>query len=58
LKKVQNFEPQIHYVVEQKAITKGIKMSKRVELVLVTKQETVVLPKAKPIVTEGVRLLE
>jgi hypothetical protein len=35
--RAQNFELQIHYVVEQKAITLGIRMSKRVELILVTK---------------------
>jgi hypothetical protein len=35
--RAQNFELQIHYVVEQKAITMGIRMSKGVELILVTK---------------------
>ncbi len=45
-----DFEPQIHYVVEQKAVTQGIKMSKGVEWVFVTKQETIVLPKVKLIV--------
>jgi hypothetical protein len=45
--RAQNFEPQIHYVVEQKATTQGIKMSKKVEPILVTRQEIVVLPRAK-----------
>ncbi len=48
--RAQNFEPLIHYVVEQEATTQGIRMSKGVELVHVTKQEIIVLPKAKPIV--------
>ncbi len=52
--KTQNFELPIHYMVEQEATIQGIKMSKRVEPVLVIKQETIVLPKAKPIVVEGV----
>ncbi len=38
LKKIaQNFEPHIHFVVEQEAITQGIKMSRGVELILVIK---------------------
>jgi GTP cyclohydrolase FolE2 len=41
-------------MVEQEATTQGIKMSRRVELLLIIKQETIVLPKAKPIVVEGV----
>ncbi len=41
-------------MVEQKAATQGIRMSKRVEPVLVTKQETIFLLRAKPIVIEGV----
>ncbi len=41
-------------MVEEKAATKGIKMSRRIELVLVTRQEIVVLPKAKPTIVEGV----
>jgi hypothetical protein len=52
--KTQNFELPIHYMVEQKATIQGIKMSKRVEPILVIKQETIVLPKAKPIVVKGV----
>jgi hypothetical protein len=51
--KVQNFDFLIHYVVEQKATIQGIKMSRRVELVLVTRQETIVLPRAKPTIVEG-----
>jgi hypothetical protein len=35
--KAQNFEPSIHYMVEQETITRGIKMSIGVELVFVTK---------------------
>jgi hypothetical protein len=41
-------------VVERKVATKGIKMSKRIELVLVIRQEIVVLPRAKPTIIEGV----
>ncbi len=41
-------------MVEQKAATQGIKMSKRVKLVLVIKQEIIVLPKVEPIVAQGV----
>jgi hypothetical protein len=53
-RKTQNFELPIHYMVEQEATNQGIKMSRRVEPILVIKQETIVLPKAKPIVVEGV----
>jgi hypothetical protein len=35
--KAQNFEPLIHYVVEEEATTQGIKMSRGVKLVFVTK---------------------
>ncbi len=41
--KAQNFEPSIHYVVEQKFATVSIIIFRGVELVLVTKQEIVVL---------------
>jgi hypothetical protein len=41
-------------VVEQPATTQGIKMSRGVELVLVIKQETIILPRTKPTVVEGV----
>jgi hypothetical protein len=44
----------IHYVVEQKASTQGIIISKGVESVLVIKQEIVVLLRVEPIVVEGV----
>jgi hypothetical protein len=40
--------------VEQKATTQGIKISKAVELVLITRQETVVLPRAEPTMVERV----
>ncbi len=40
-------------MVEQETITQGMKMSKGVEPVLITRQETVVLPKAKPTIAEG-----
>jgi hypothetical protein len=53
-KKTLNFEPPIHYVIEQEATTKGIKMSKGVESVFVTKQENMVLPRVKPTLVEGV----
>jgi hypothetical protein len=52
--RAQNFEPWIHYVVEKEAKTQGIKISRRVELVLVIRQKIVVLPKTEPIVAEGV----
>ncbi len=48
--RAQNFEPLIHYVVEQEAATQGIRMSKGVELVHATKQEIIVLPKVEPII--------
>jgi hypothetical protein len=35
-------------MVEQETITHGIRMSKRVELVLVTRQETIILPIIEP----------
>ncbi len=37
--KAQNFEPLIHYVVEQEAATQGIKISRGVKPVLVNKQK-------------------
>ncbi len=36
-KKAQNFEPQIYYVVEQKVATQGIRMFRKVKLVLITR---------------------
>ncbi len=41
-------------MVEQGAMTQGIIMSRIVEWVLVTKQEIVVLLRAKPTIVEGV----
>jgi hypothetical protein len=52
--KTHNFEPLIHYVVEQEVGIQGIRISKGVELVLITKQETVILPRVELIVTRGV----
>ncbi len=52
--RVHNFEPMIHYVIEQEAATQGIKMSRGIELILVTRQETIVLPRAKLTVVEHV----
>jgi hypothetical protein len=37
-------------VVEQEVTFQGIKMSKGIELIFVTKQKIVILPKEKPIV--------
>ncbi len=45
--RILNFEPLIHNDVEQKTTTQGIIISKRVESVLVTKQEIVVLLKSR-----------
>ncbi len=42
------------YVVEQEVRTQGIRMSRGVESIFVTKQGIVVLPKAKPTIIEGV----
>ncbi len=44
-------------MVEQKAITHGIKMSKGVEPILITKQETIVLSRAKPTIVEGIHVV-
>ncbi len=44
-------------MVEQLATTQGIKMSRGVELVLVTRQETIILPRAKPTIVEGVPMV-
>ncbi len=52
--RAHNFEPHIHYVVEQKAIIQGIRIFKGMELVLVTRQETIFLQRAKPTIAEGV----
>ncbi len=37
-------------MVEHKTVTQGIKMSKGVELIFITRQEIVTLPKVEPIV--------
>jgi hypothetical protein len=52
--RVPNFEPLIRYVVEQEATIQGIRMSRGVELVLVTRQETIILPKVEPIIAQGI----
>jgi hypothetical protein len=44
----------IVYVVEQEAITHGIKMSRGVELVLVIIQKIILLPKVEPTIAKGV----
>ncbi len=44
-------------MVKQEAISQGIEMSKRIERVLVTRQEIVVLPKVEPTVTQGVHVV-
>ncbi len=41
-------------MVKQEAPIQGIRMSRGVELVLVTRQEIVILPKVEPIVAQGV----
>jgi hypothetical protein len=54
--KAQNFEPSICYMVKQKVAIRGIRMSRAIESILVIKQETVVLPRVKPIVAKGVSM--
>jgi hypothetical protein len=44
-------------VVEQEAIIQGIKMSKGVESIFIIRQETIVLPRTKLIVAEGVHVV-
>ncbi len=44
-------------VVEQEAATQGIKISKKIKLVLVTRQEIVILPKEEVTVVEGVHVV-
>jgi hypothetical protein len=44
----------IHYVIEQEVTTQGIILFRGVELVLIIKQETLVLLGAKSIVVENV----
>ncbi len=52
--KAQNFEPLIHYVVEQEVIIQDIRISKGVDSILVIRQRTVVFPIVEPTVIEGV----
>jgi hypothetical protein len=44
-------------VVEVEAITQGIRMSKGIEPVLVSRQEIIFLPKAKLTITKGVLMV-
>jgi hypothetical protein len=44
-------------VVEQKATAQGIKMSKGVESILLTREETIVLPRVEPTITKGVHVV-
>ncbi len=55
--RAQNFEPPIHYVVEQEAAIQDIKMSRGIERVLIIKQEIVILPKVEPIIAKGVPMV-
>jgi hypothetical protein len=55
--RAQNFEPLIHSIVEQEDITQGIKISRGVESILVTRQKIVILPRAEPIIVEGVPMV-
>jgi len=52
--RAQNFEPRIHYVVEQEATTQGIKMSKQVEPILIIREKIIILPRAEPTIVEGI----
>jgi predicted amino acid racemase len=44
-------------VVEQEATIQGIRMSRGIELVLVTRQKIVILQRAKPIIAKGVHVV-
>jgi hypothetical protein len=46
----------MHYIIEQKTATQGIRMSRRVEPILVTKQEIILLPRVEPTVAECVHV--
>jgi hypothetical protein len=46
----------IHYVVKQEVTNYGIRMSKGVEPILITRQEIIVLPKAESIVVKHVHV--
>ncbi len=43
-------------MVEQEVAIQGIKMFRRVELVFVTRQKTILIPKIKPTITEDVHV--
>jgi len=44
-------------VVDQEVATQGIKMSRRVEWILVTRQKIIVLPRTEPTIIEGVDVI-
>ncbi len=46
----------IHYVIEREVTTQGVRMSRRIELLLVIKQEIAVLPKIKLTLIVGVHV--
>jgi hypothetical protein len=55
--RVHNFKPLFYYIIEQEAITHGIKISRRVEPIFITRQENVILLKAKPTIAKGVLMV-
>jgi len=55
--RVQNFEPSIHYVVEQEVIIQDIIISKGVDSILAIRQKTVVLPIVEPTVIKGIPMV-
>jgi hypothetical protein len=54
--RAQNFERHIHYVVEQEVTTQNIRISEGVELILIIRQGTVILLRAKLTIIEGVHV--
>ncbi len=44
----------IHYIVEQEVVTHGIRIFRGVEPIFITRQQNVILPRTKPIITKGV----
>ncbi len=44
-------------MVEQQIPTQDIKISREVELLLITRQETVILPKVEPTIAKGVPMV-
>ncbi len=44
-------------MVDQEVATQGIKMSRRVEWILVTRQKIIVLPRIEPTIIEGVDVI-